>query len=307
MRRSWIISAVLWAGCVDSFGGANVQIDLGPFTPGQAPPSRDPIGPEFKSAAHFRLFAADRAGAQTELQRFELHKLVEPTSPCFIDKDDPGIPFPGLHVTQYERKMTERTGISDVANPPASATMEQQIEQATAVQRMRNVTAHAGPMGLRVVTSASPAVYPTVDPDCTGVGLPPPVCIDEASNARRLQICRDTWTRNPGLFEGTDRVLTSPLNGTTYGFVIGLNPVTPVPVGGAQFMVSAPLDNGVAEYTIVVHLDDESEPPRLFLSGTPTSGATRGVTHVHMTTPISPMLTAELAIFIDLDEDDVHF
>jgi hypothetical protein len=34
---------------------------------------------------------------------------------------------------------------------------------------------------------------------------------------------------------------------------------------------------------------------------------TRGVRHVHMVNPTTPALTAELAIFIDLGEDDVHF
>jgi hypothetical protein len=312
VRRSWIISAALCAGCVDSFDGANVQIDLGPRTPGQAPPSRMPLPTELPSAIHFRLYAVDAAGGRTELQKFELHKLVDPTSPCFIDLDAPGVPFPGLHVTQYERKMSERTGISDVANPPPGATMEQQIEQATAVQRMRNVTAYASATAPRVVTSASPGVYPDVDPDCTGTGLPPPVCIDEASNARRLQICSARWAADKDLFEGTDRVLTSPLNGTTFGFVIGLNPVPPppvqVPVGGAQFVVPVPLDNGVAQYAIYFQPDTGPEPGTLFLSGSPTSGATRGVTHVHMDSPFLPgVVTAELAIFIDIGEDDVHF
>jgi hypothetical protein len=309
VRRRWLIYAGLLAGCIDGFGGSNVQIDLGPATPPQAPASRAPQGRELPSNGHFRLYAiqeAEDTDALFELQRFEIHKLVDPTSPCFIDAG-PNVPFPGLHVSQFERKMSERTGITDVANPPAGATMEQQIEQATAVQRMRNVAALAGDAGLKAVTSASPGAYPAVDVSCDGAGLPPPTCIDDAANARRLQICRATWAGDPALFEGTDRVLTSPLNGTTFGFVIGVNPVTPVPVGGAQFVVDSALE-GIDEYAIFFQTDDAADLGTLFLSGRPVSGATRGVTHVHLDSPSLPgIVTAELAIFANLDDDDVHF
>lgn len=314
MRRRWLIAAALLAGCVDTFGGSNIQIDLGPRTPGQAPPSRPPTATELPAPIHFRLYAIEDdgtpEGSRLELQRFELHKLVEPTSPCFIDVG-PNVPFPGLHVTEYEHKMSERTGITDVMNPPDGATMQQQIEQATAVQRMRNVLAHAGPTGLRAVTTASAGGYRDVDADCTGAGLPPPTCIDDASNERRLRICRETWSADPLLWEGTDRVLTSPLNGTTFGFVIGLNPVTspvPIPVGGAQFVVPADLTGGISAYQIFLQPDNGPEPGMLFLSGVPATGATRGVSHVHMESQLLPtIVTAEMAIFTDLDEDDVNF
>jgi hypothetical protein len=313
VRRYWLISAALLAGCVEGFGGSNVQIDLGPATPAQAPVARAPQpGRELPPNVHFRLYAVMEAGnndSLIELQRFEVHKLVDPTSPCFIDVG-PNVPFPGLHVSQYANKTSERTGITDITNPPAGATREQQIEQATAVQRMRNVMVLAGDTGLKAVTSASPGGYPAVDADCDGTSLPPPTCIDDASNARRLQICRATWASDPQLFEGTDRVLTSPLSGTTFGFVPGLNPVpvTPVPVGGAQFFISDALA-GVAEYAVYFQADDATDLGTLFLSGSPLPGSTRGVTHVHMTSPFLPIALAEanLAIFTDLDQDDVSF
>lgn len=311
MRRYWLISVALLGGCVGAFDGSNVQIDLNPATPAQAPASRAPqAGRELPSNIHFRLYAikeaADGSDSLFELQRFEIHKLVDPTSPCFIDVG-PNVPFPGLHVSQYQLKMSERTGITDVTNPPAGATREQQIEQATAVQRMSNVAALASDAGIKVVTSASPGGYPAVDADCAGAGLPPPMCIDDASNARRLQICRSTWAADPQLFEGTDRVLTSPLSGTTFGFVVGVNPVTPVPVGGAQFFVADALA-GVAEYAVYFQDDDATDLGTLFLSGRPLPSSTRGVTHVHMDSPFLPnVIAADLAIFTNLDEDDVHF
>lgn len=310
MRRGHFITYVaLLGGCVDGFAGSNVQIDLSERTPPQAPASRGPVGDELPSNVHFRLYAIKEAGgndALFELQRFEIHKLVDPSSPCFIDAG-PNVEFLGLHVSQFERKMSERTGITNVENPPAGATMQQQIQQATAVQRMSNVGELAGADGLKAVTSASPGGYPAVDASCTGSGLPPPTCIDDDANARRLAICRQAWTEDPLLFEGTDRVLTSPLNGTTFGFVVGVNPVTPVPVGGAQLVVPNALE-GIDEYAIFFQTDDATDRGTLFLTGRPSSGATRGVTHVHMDSPFLPMLvTAELAIFSNLDEDDVHF
>jgi hypothetical protein len=310
VRRRWLIYAALLGGCVDGFAGSNVQIDLNPFTPAQAPASRPPpVGRELPSNIHFRLYAikeTEETDSLFELQRFEIHKIIDLTSPCFIDVG-PNVPFPGLHVSEFEHKMSERTGITDVTTPPAGATMEQQILQATAVQRMRNVQALAGDTGIKVVTSASPGGYPAVDTSCTGGGLPPPTCLDDAANARRLRICQDKWAADPQLFEGTDRVLTSPLNGTTFGFVNGLNPITPVPVGGAQFFVPDALD-GVDEYAIFFQPDDATDPGTLFLTGRPTSGTTRGVTHVSMDSPFLPnVIKAELAIFSSLSEDDVHF
>jgi hypothetical protein len=310
VRRKWFICAALLGGCVEGFGGSNIQIDLNAATPPQAPASRSPqVGRELPSNIHFRIYAikeTESSDSLFELQRFEIHRIVDPTSPCFIDVG-PNVPFPGLHVTQFERKMAERTGIPDVANPPDGATMEQQIQQATAVQRMRNLAALASDAGPKVVTTASAAAYDPVDPDCTGGGLPPPACIDDDANARRLQRCRATWGKQPLLFEGTDRVLTSPLNGTTFGFVVGVNPAAGTPVGGAQFFVGSALE-GVDEYAIYYQTDGLDDPGTLFLTGRPGPGATRGVTHVHLESPLLPgVVKAELAIFADLDEDDVHF
>jgi hypothetical protein len=309
VRRRSLIYVALLAGCVENFDGSNVQIDLNPATPPQAPQGRPPQDRELPTNGHFRLYGIDEVpegDALFELRRFEIHRVVDLTSPCFIDVG-PNVPFPGLHVSQFERRMSERTGITDIAAPPPGATMEQQIEQATAVQRMRNVQALAGGAGVKVVTSASASVYPDVDAACGGGGLPPPTCIDDESNARRLAICRQAWDRDPLLFEGTDRVLTSPLGGTTFGFVVGLNPVTPTPVGGAQLFVDDALDR-VDEYAIYFQMDGvEDAPGMLFLTGRPFAGATRGVTHVHLESPLLPGVAAELAIFADLDEDDVHF
>jgi hypothetical protein len=282
-------------------------MDLHPGTPVQAPIGRAPGPGEIPSASHFRLIAIEQLDDDTqavfELQRFEIRKIVDLTSPCFIDVGS-NVRFPGIHVSQFQIAVAEDTGIDDIVNPPPNATEQQKIDAATAVKRMENIALLGGPMGIKVVTSASPASYPALDADCAGTGLPPPECRDDTSNARRLRICQDAWRADPDLWEGTDRILTAPLAGTTYGMVVGLNPISPVPLGGAQFFVDEAL-TGIDQYAISIHADGSDEGTLLYV-GEPR-GVTRGVTHVQMTSPLSPQLTAVLAIFENLSTDDVHF
>jgi len=306
---TYVLTALL--GCVDGFRGSNVQIDLSPRTPVQAPTGMAPgatLPKELPDNYHFRIYAIEEGSDRDsafEVQRFEVHRLVNLTSPCFIDVG-PNVPFPGIHVTQFGKKMAEVTGIGDVANPPAGATDAQKIDAATAVQRMANIMAFGGDAGLKAVTTASERTYPALDASCNGTGLPPPSCFDDASNARRLELCTAAWRADPNLFEGTDRVLTAPLNGTTFGFVDGVNPITPTPVGGASFYVPQDLA-GIDEYAIYIQQDGMADPGTLLFAGRPTH-PTRGVAHVHLDSPLFPtLISAELAVFTSLAEDDVHF
>lgn len=303
-----VIYLVMCASCVDGFRGSNVQIDLSPGTPAQAPAGATPSATEVPSAVHFKLLAIthlEDSDALIEVQRFEIHKVVDISSPCFIDVGD-NVRFPGIHVSEFERAVQEDTGITDLANPPVDATQEQMIDAATAQQRMRNLAALGGAMGVKVVTSASETTYPAVDADCESGGLPPPACRDAESNARRLAICQATWAADPLLFEGTDRVLTAPLAGTTFGFVDGLNPITPTPIGGAQLFVDVALED-IDEYAISFHPDGTDDAGTLFLVGEPVDGP-RGVDHVHLDSPLLPgVVSAEMAVFPNLGEDEVHF
>src|SRR5262249_45401325 len=144
--------------------------------------------------------------------------------------------------------------------------------------------------------------------DCSGPSdqLPPPSCMDDASNARRLRLCQDAWHADPNLFEGTDRVLTAPLNGVTHGMVDGTNPVNEAPVGGAQFFVDNALV-GVDAYAIYTQTDGTDAPGTMVFFGRPSAPSTRGVTHVLMFSASTPPMVAELAVFADLGSDGVHF
>lgn len=231
---------------------------------------------------------------------------MDVTSPCFIDVGE-HVPYPGIHVSQFGAQVAMDTGISDVMNPPEGATEEDKIDAATAVQRMSNIAALGGAMGIKVVTTATPSFYPDVAPDCTRVDgmIPPPMCNDEESNAQRLALCQAAWDDDPKLWEGTDRVLTSPLNGTTFGMVDGRNPVNLAPVGGAQWFVDEDLDTMDA-FAIYWQMDGVEGTGNLLLYGTPYV-TTRGVRRVELVSPTNPTFTADLVIFSDLDEDPVHF
>lgn len=302
-------------GCIDEYRGSNVQIDFSSATPAQASALAMAAGPdELPSDVHLRLYAfqdaEDSSGAPVghlfELQRFELHRIVDVRSPCFIDRGD-NVPFPGLHVTRFAEKMQEEKGILDISNPPPGKSEQDLIDVATALQRQRNIGALASEAGPKVVSSASRGGYLPYAMDCTSAGIPPPMCTDAASNARRLQLCEAAWKDDPALFEGTDRVLTSPLNGTTFGMVDGINPVNFAPIGGAQFFVDEGLSDfdGFAIY-VVPDFADDGDLGELLLFGRPHS-TTRGVIRVDMTSLTDPAVTADLAIFADIGEDEVHF
>jgi hypothetical protein len=317
-----IILVVVSVGCINSFRGANVQIDLSPATPTQATPGAMPTSTELPSNSHFRLYAFEHdatAGRLFEIQKFEVHRIVNLASPCFIDVGA-HVSHPGLHVSQYAKVILADTGITDIANPPPTATEQQKIEAATALQRQANVNALAGDGGIKAVTSHSVDDYPPVGADCSAP-LPPPTCTDNDSNTRRLAACQAFWTANPDHFEGTDRVLTSPLNGSVHGMVDGTNPINLAPVGGAQFFPDVVLNgfdgyalywqynpgpDGKPAYPASVPDSQRSEAGQLLMFGNPEM-LTRGVLHVHMTSVSSPALTANLAIFPDLANNDDSF
>jgi hypothetical protein len=290
-------------------------VDFSPAMPVQASAqAMAPATGELPSNVHFTLYAlsdgvddqGNPVGNLFEVQRFEIHRVIDTQSPCFIDVG-PNVPVPGLHITQFAAKVGELNGIDDIANPPASATPEQLEDVATALQRQMNVAALASAMGPKVVTSVSKSAYQSVAVDCNSPGIPPPMCTDATSNKTRLELCERAWRDDAGYYEGTDRILTAPLSGTEYGMVDGLNPINLAPVGGAQFYVDEALE-GMGGYAIYYKADSapETDLGTLLLFGRPES-VTRGVIRVPMTSLVAPSVTATLAIFANLDDDEVHF
>ncbi|MEO8845692.1 MAG: hypothetical protein ABI591_10815 [Kofleriaceae bacterium] len=284
------------AGCVNNKVGSNVQFDFSPTTSVSAP------------GTHLSLYAFQddpMAGRLFALEDFEIHEIADLTSPCFIDVGD-HVPHPGLHVSQYATVIGQDEGIPDITNPPPNATEAQKIAAATAVQRQANVALLSGPNGIKAVTSASATTYGAVAANCMDAsGIPPSQCTDAVSNQRRLAACEAVWKADPNFYEGTDRVLTAPLNGIAHGNVDGVNPINQSPVGGAQFFIDEVLD-GFDGYALYSQTDGATGPGDLVLYGTP-SMPTRGVLHVHMTNTSTPTLFADLAIFSDLGQNDDSF
>jgi hypothetical protein len=301
-------------GCVSTFEGSNVELDLAKTFPAQAS-AYGPASPgQFEPNSHFALYALDdfTDGTKTgqrlfELQRFEIHPVVDVASPCFIDVG-PHVPYPGLHVTEFAHQVAIDTGISDVTNPPPTATREQQILMATAIQREANIVALGAPVGgLKVITTASEKSYPAVAADCNGPDdqIPPPTCVEPAANARRLKLCQAAWANDPDYFEGTDRTLSVGLDGVTYGPLDGINPINLAPIGGAGFFIDEAVA-GSSAYAIYHQVDGAPPPGDLILYGEPVK-VTRGVLHVHLKSVSNPSLAGDIAIFANIGEDDVHF
>jgi hypothetical protein len=316
-----LVLFALGAGCVNGFSGSSLEIDFSSSTV----PLGSPYGAmpgDLPSDQRFVLYAfqngtdsqGNPVGRLFDVATFEIRHIVDLASPCFIDVG-PHVPHPGLHVSQYKSVILADNGYnplcadptSCLANPPAGATMQQMIDAATAVQRDIDVQALAGDAGIKVVVSASASRYGTVATSCSGPAdqIPPPTCTDAASNALRLQLCQAAWSADTNLYEGTDRVLTVPLNGTTYGDVDGINPVALNAIGGAGLYVNDTLDN-FDGFAIYQQTNAGMPPGTLVLFGTPTA-PTRGVIHVHFTNPANPLLFADMGIFSDLGNDNVQF
>ena len=285
---------------------------MSPATPFQVSPGVTPrpaMG-ELPENSRFTLYGIQQYEGKESLfalKSFEIKKVIDVTSPCFIDADPRTARFLGVHAAFYSERLAEETGISDYRNPPSGASEDDKVDAATAHQREENIQLLGGPTGLKAIVSASPAKYPALAPGCGGSGdlIPPPMCTDDASNAKRLELCQRAWDADPDLWEGTDRSLTAPLGGTTFGMVLGMNPINFAPTGGAGFYVEQALSTMDA-YAIYLRTDDMPDPGNLFLYGT-TSKPTRGVTKVRMTSVNNPNITADLAVFEDLGDDDVDF
>lgn len=328
--RTIAIALFTLAGCIDEYRGSELQIDFAPAMPVQASPYSAQRANELPNNIHFTLYAFDEMadtsgniiGRLFEVQQFEIHRIVDLESPCFIDVGE-HVPIEGLHVSKYAEEIMKLNGITDLANP-GSATEQQQIDAATAVQRQMNVELMAGEGGPKVITSVSAGGYGAVATSCTDPnGIPPPECVEAEANERRLAKCQSEWANDRFYFEGTDRVLTAPLGGTTFGMVQGMNPVNLAPIGGSAFFVDESLDDfegfaiywqyddinprdGMPDYPASVPASERTQLGVLYMFGRPEP-ASRGVIHTHLVNAATPAITAELAIFANIDEDTVHF
>ncbi len=338
--------ALTVSGCVDTFGGSNIQMTLSPGVQVASRNADDDLPPlagaqvPFGAKFSFYMFrnetgddASTAGGYAFHIEDFFIQPVINQSSPCFIELADTR--YPGLHVTQFLAKWQEDTGIVDPRNAPDGATEEQITDVLLAERRNRLLDEFEGltGSGVKAVTSFSTFRYPTSANYCVEDNpadpapdrIPPPQCTGEESNRRRLALCEALWDANPDFYEGSDKVLTLPLNGRFRGTVTGSNPANQGPIGGVQFFVDEVVEDfdylaihwqyvdydgdGQPDYPANFENDERELSPvgYHFMSGTPVR-KTRGVINVPMRNRFySASVTGEAVIFPDLDEDNVHF
>lgn len=332
--RLVVIAACLGAvvGCVEPYGGSNVQITFSIATPTAAAPGATPEENQPPANTHLVLFAADyqyqvddngdevldgdgepivEEAYVFRIKEFEIVPLIDTSSPCFIDLEDAR--FPGVHVTSFLDRLQQETGITD----PFAADQDEGdvIDVLTAERRMELLPNLS--TDLKTVTAHSSYSYPPMASGCGGDPsmIPPPQCFDDASNALRLELCQAAWAEaGTDFYEGSDKVFSLPLNGQFYGMVEGANPVNDAPVGGSGFFVDTNLV-GMDSLWINWDYDDPADDPNgvdrsptgyHFMRGSPEQYA-RGVINATLVNYNDSGIGADVAIFPDLANDDVHF
>jgi hypothetical protein len=260
-----LLSAVLLGGCVDSFGGSNIQVTLDMGVP---VPADEGDTPSLGQAPHDTYlafwvvknvyqtdddgeFVLDNDGNRIidssfafELERFFLQPVINQESPCFIDADLDSR-YPGIHVTMFASRVHRDTGIGD----PLALGTDHGFPEGDVIDVLTADVRHDNLLkletGVKAATSYSPLEYPDTATECIEDNasvdptlIPPANCIEDESNANRLAACQTFWDEDELFYEGSDKVFTLPLNGKWRGAVTGTNPVSGISlIGGANFFV----------------------------------------------------------------------
>lgn len=325
--------------CIEPNSGSNVQFDFSEGVQTAADRGTTPQPEQPAADTFYTLYAVDYVFRDADgdgrhdldengeplvdqafvfdVQRFEIRKLIDRASPCFIDVE--GAPFPGIHITMYGEKMREVKGVTNPFDP--AVPRNDAIDVLTADRRMELLPRLE--TELRSVASMSNYQYPAAGPadDCgTMTQIPHPSCMSDESNAVRLRLCKEQWElAGPDFYEGSDKVFTLPLNGSFFGIVEGRNPINDGEVGGAGVYVDEDL-TGIDHFMInwqYKDLNGDGAPDVPagvtgqdlgfpYLAG-PAERIARGVISATLRNQNSTQIRAELAVFPDLGDDDVNF
>jgi len=270
--------------------------------------------------------------------------VIDLRSPCFIESDDSRVP--GAHVAFAHQaliaSLRKKYGVDefDPYAPPDGTSQNDVIDVLTAKVRHDNLSKLAA--NIKVVTAHSPAAPPPQadvpgddgkpqncpdngDPDL----IPPPECIDEESNEKRARVCKQFWADNPNYYQGSDKVLSLPLNGEFYGPVTTQDPRNNQFIGGGGFYVDTDLrgvEGMMLNWQYDCAPDDYRNDPRgcepqypddiaqesrspigsHYMAGEAESRV-RGVINVPMQNRTFGNISGELAIFSELEADHVQF
>ena len=337
-----VAAAAPAAGCVEAFDGSNVQIDFAAGVHTSTRPGANPLPDQPPQDTHYELYAADVVyrtdpdGGPVlddhgdpiidraylfEVTRFAIRPAIDRGSPCLIELDD--TPFPGLHVTQFYEQVKLANGADDPFEPGLPSDVVSDLLNAR--RRVENLEKIE--TVLKAVVSFEPFRSPATAPEgqcppAAADALPHPGCMDPASNAQRLRLCRELWAGHPDYYEGSDKVFTLPLNGHYLGMVEGMNPLNMGFVGGSSMFVESNLvdhdayvlnwqyddldGDGTPDFPADLPVPQRSRTGFLYMQGAPVEIA-RGVITVPLRHPTNASINADLAILPNLGQDDVHF
>ncbi len=338
------LSVALSSGCVDPFSGSALQVAfIGSQTPGEVDPdSQDTFGRP-PAGTHYTFVAVEvlpnpdpmmePLTAASEFLQFEINPVIDIDSPCFLEFEETD--YPGLHSTEVVNRLRQDTGLLEIGDEfqddvdpddavailTARDRVEDQFELST---RVRIVTSHSPfrpqPAG---TLCAGDAGYDPAD-------FPRNNCIDDASNAARLELCTALFNAHPDYYEGNDQVFSLPLSGTYFGAVDGFDPRTNQPYSGAVFTAPtnlANIDALLVNYQFNCTVEDFENPdigpercepqtpagtaPSIvgfhYMAGDVIDNAQRGELRVDMVNNTFTNLRASASIIVDLDDDDVNF
>lgn len=346
----------LSTGCVDVFQGAHIQFDLQPAVQPPAAEGTVPPGPGtppantyFSFYAIQYVYATDADGNvitdvngdpvidasfAAKVKDFEVNRLVDRASPCFIDIEEDR--YPGIHSTMEAERIRQDYGITN-ALTETDKPMQHRIEVLTAERRERVQIDLQNQV--KAVTSFSDVLPPGVHPDfqMAGMGTPcvadggptdliPPInCIDDESNEVRLALCEEFWARYPNYYQGNDKTFTLPRNGSWYGAVNGTNPKNGAPfLAGAGFFVDSTLNprdvdafimnwqykdldgNGEPDYPAMTPDEEKSPIGHHYMAGEPEYKV-REVINITMRNRTITTVRGDVAIYPDLSDDSVQF
>jgi hypothetical protein len=291
--------------------------------------------------------AAVGASAAFFLTDFAIASVIDTGSPCFVEERGARLAglHSTREVEKLVELLSAKYGQEfDPDNPPAGHDPGDVIDVLTA--RVRAADQLRLQTAVKAVTSVTPASYPEIDPSCacasseyTGLAaadlasrpIPAPACLSDACSAKRQVLCEAFWQVHPEFYEGSDQLMAQPLNGRFFGAVQGQDPRTGQPLAGARMLVDADLSTIDAllvnwQYNCTIEDwragasrpgPDRCEPQvpagqeaaRLgvnYLAGLLEPRA-RGVLNASLRNQTFPLVTAEVAVLVDLDADHVSF
>jgi hypothetical protein len=305
------------SACVSNYDGSwlefvlgqGVQVPQGEFL-GDGQPPRN---------THYEMWVVSGNTAfHLDGGDFQVVPVIDTKFPCFMEDDDAR--YPGLQSSQVYNRLLQDL-VPDPQQTPSQAVLDILADGKARIDNQGKI---------EPVLKSVVLYDPTVTPDvlsALAADVPAVDAIDDASNAMRRTKCKAFYKAHPNFYVGNDKVFSLPQNGFWYGMVAGSDPRNAAPVGGAGLSVALTFKQ-FDEFWINWQFNDPNDPlincanpgdcpaghvgygpaptGYHYLAGKPQD-RTRGVINVPMTNREFGTISAEMAIFPGIQNDDVHF